>query len=491
MNVSTTFKWKPLEDLPPDYHTLASSELAVLATVWKEQEQALSAGEALREFNERLQREWAIEAGIIERVYTLDRGITQLLIERGIDASLIPREATDRDPGLVAQIIRDHKEAVEGLFDFVKRQRPLSTSYIKELHALLMRHQETSLAVNTLGRQVQVPLLKGEYKALPNNPTRPDGTVHEYCPPEHVASEMDRLIALHLDHESRGVPPDVEAAWLHHRFSQIHPFQDGNGRVARALASLIFIRAGWFPLTVTRDHRERYIGALEAADRGTLGDFLDLFASIQKRAFVNALGIAAEVRREVRVDQVIAAARETLKRRPEALWREWEKAKETARALQTVAGQRMGELARRLQTEIGPYAPNSRFYVNDEPPDGPRSYWFRQQIIATAKALSYFANPALYSSWVRLVLRTETIAEILLSFHGVGHEYRGILVASLCFFRREEVEEGERETAGLTPISDEIFQINYREGLEEARKRFVVWLERGLLKALEVWRMGL
>ncbi len=491
MNASITFEWKPLEDLPHDYSSLISSELAVLATVWKEQQEALSAGDALREFNEKLQREWAIETGIIERVYTLDRGITQLLIERGIDASLIPRDATDRDPGLVAQIIRDQKEAVEGLFDFVKRQRPLSTSYIKELHALLTRHQETSLAINTLGRQTQVPLLRGEYKTLPNNPTRPDGAVHEYCPPEHAASEMDRLLALHLDHDRLGVPPDVEAAWFHHRFSQIHPFQDGNGRVARALASLIFIRAGWFPLAVTRDDRGKYIDALEAADRGGLTDLVNLFTSIQKRAFVNALGIAAEVRREERIEEVITAARETLKRRQEAPWREWEGAKATARELQAFAVQRMRDVAGKLEAEIGPCAPNSRFYVNDEPTDRPRSHWFRQQIIATAKVLNYFANPAIYGSWVRLVLRTETIAEILLSFHGVGHEYRGILVASVCFFRREEVEEGQRETAGLTPISDEIFQINYREGLKEVGQRFEDWLDRCLLKALEVWRKGL
>ena len=51
----------------------------------------------------------------------------------------------------------------------------------------------------------------------------------------------------------RGVPVEVEAAWLHHRFTQIHPYQDGNGRVARALASLLFIKAGWFPVVVTRD----------------------------------------------------------------------------------------------------------------------------------------------------------------------------------------------------------------------------------------------
>jgi Fic family protein len=49
----------------------------------------------------------------------------------------------------------------------------------------------------------------------------------------------------------------VQAAWLHHRFTQIHPFADGNGQVARAIASLVFIEAGWFPLILKRDELDR------------------------------------------------------------------------------------------------------------------------------------------------------------------------------------------------------------------------------------------
>ncbi len=90
MSNSVSVAWKPIEDLPDNYGTLASPELPTLANVWQEQHELLSHGNALREFNEKLQREWAIETGIIERVYSLDRGITQLLIEKGIDASLIP-----------------------------------------------------------------------------------------------------------------------------------------------------------------------------------------------------------------------------------------------------------------------------------------------------------------------------------------------------------------------------------------------------------------
>lgn len=173
MEKAVTYKWHPLEDLPDDYGPLASSELLALAGVWQEQRALLQDAESLRVFNERLQREWAIETGVIENVFTLDRGVTLLLIERGIDASLIPHDATNKDPELVAAIIRDHQQAMEGLFDFVQRRRKLSASYIKELHALITRNQEKSSAVDTLGRQVEAPLLHGEYKLLPNNPARP------------------------------------------------------------------------------------------------------------------------------------------------------------------------------------------------------------------------------------------------------------------------------------------------------------------------------
>ena len=134
-----------------------------------------------------------------------------------------------------------------------------------------------------------VPLIRGAYKQLSNNPLRSNGTIHEYCPPEHVDSEMDRLIGLHHGHDD--VAPEVEAAWLHHRFTQIHPFQDGNGRIARALATLVFVKAGWFPLVVRDRDRAKYISALESADDGNLMPLIKYFASLQQDEFVRALSI--------------------------------------------------------------------------------------------------------------------------------------------------------------------------------------------------------
>lgn len=293
--------WRPIEDLPDDWQHLADSDLHRLADRWRrhrrriEHREDLGPQGAIADFTERLKREWAIETGLIERVYTLTRGITEILIERGLREEFIPSSATDRDPGLVFDMIQDHAAAVDGLFDFVKQERQLSTSYIKELHSVLLAHQQTASARDVFGRRVEMPLTKGEYKKRPNNPVRPDGLIHEYCPPEQVASEMDRLLSMHLEHGLRGVAPEVEAAWLHHRFAQIHPFQDGNGRVARALATLVMIRAAWFPLVVTDGGRAEYIDALEAADEGDLAPLVQLFTEIQWRAFEGAIEAARRV----------------------------------------------------------------------------------------------------------------------------------------------------------------------------------------------------
>jgi hypothetical protein len=93
-------------------------------------------------------------------------------------------------------------------------------------------------------------------------------------------------------------------------------------------------------------------------------------------------------------------------------------------------------------------------------------------IEAATRLGSYYANTAEYRAWTRLVLRTDTQSEILVSFHGAGREYRGLLAVSVCFFGREVTEDGERQVAGLTPVCEEIFQVNYREERSVAESRF-------------------
>ena len=110
--------WEPITGLGEDWPSLTTDELRTLGVLWQEQRDSLDT-EGLVEFNERLAREWSIETGIIEGIYTLDRGTTQMLVERGLDATIIPHEDPRQTPEMIMAHILDHREAVNWLFDAV------------------------------------------------------------------------------------------------------------------------------------------------------------------------------------------------------------------------------------------------------------------------------------------------------------------------------------------------------------------------------------
>ncbi len=486
--------WSPITGLSEHDHELDRAELISLASVWGDVKSELP-GDQVDDFNERLKREWAIETGLIERVYTFDSGITQLLIEQGIDASLIPHDATDKSPQVVAGIIADQAQAVDFLFDFVSQQRSLSTSYIKELHALMTGKQASASGIDQFGRTVEITLKHGEYKLHPNNPTQPDGRIFEYCPPSQVDSEMDRLVKMHHAHAEDDVAPDLEAAWLHHRFTQIHPFQDGNGRVARALASLVFIREGWFPLVVVSSDRVGYINNLKAADDGDLRPLTSQFASVQRTWFRKAIGIGEQVRQAAeRTDQIIAAIGEQFRERRARTRVEIRQAKEIATTLARMALSRFQTLKDDISEAIGADDEARRVFVDigiDD--DAERRTWHRYQVVETARhsSLNYWANSRELHSWVRLSLVTESgRSEILLSLHGLNREFRGLIGASMCLYRRQKGDDIEHQIIELEPVCGDLFQFNYKEAAASVERRFGVWLEESLIRGLDQWRRG-
>jgi len=471
-----SYRWSPITDLGDNPKSLTDGELESLQRVWRRQKDELIEPKALEEFEKRLRREWSIETGIIENVYTLDRGITRTLIEKGIDAALIPHGASNRDSTLVARIIQDHYDALEGMFDFVGGQRQISTSYIKELHAALLRNQGTHTVVDQFGQAFEKPLEKGQYKTVPKSPTRPDGTIHEYCPPEHVASEMDRLLSMYAEHQAQGIPPEVEAAWLHHRFTQIHPFADGNGRVARAVASLVFIKAGWFPLIVDRDQWDRYVEALEKADDKDLRPLVTLLVEAQRAVLIQATDVGYEVKPPSTMSEAIAAARDRLLQRGKLTLQEWFTAKETAKGLRESARHRFEQIIQQLNDEIGRLGRDFSFAIAGEVPS--ESDNTRSKIVQRAGLIADFGE---YHSTLHLVLNAGRTDSLTISFQAIGPRFRGIIgvVAYLSIQGAEPILVGSA------------FQINYEEDFSHAQHRFLNWLENILIEGLGEWRRTL
>ena len=284
-------RWRPIADFPDDWRPMCREDLHAVHAELAAARAALDDPDRVRSVQERLMTVWAIETGIIERLYEVDREVTIALAEVGLEAM----ERFHAEGELTAEardLISDQRAALEMVMDLVGGRRELTSSYIRELHRGLTEHQDTRDAIDAQGRRFAAPLLKGDWKRLPNNPIRPDGRVHEYCPPEFVQDEIDRLLAWRTEHEAAGVCPEVEAAWLHHRFSQIHPFEDGNGRVARALTAAVFLRSDYLVLVIRdEEHRDPYLDALEAADDGDLKPLVDLFADVQAVDLADALSL--------------------------------------------------------------------------------------------------------------------------------------------------------------------------------------------------------
>lgn len=62
-------------------------------------------------------------------------------------------------------------------------------------------------------------------------------------------------------------PPILLAAIIHNRFEDIHPFEDGNGRIGRLLLINILIKHGLPPVNIELELRQEYYNALQAYEK--------------------------------------------------------------------------------------------------------------------------------------------------------------------------------------------------------------------------------
>ena len=242
-----------------------------------------------KQFLEELKREHAIETGVIEGLYDLKKGITETFIKHGFEETYLSYGDTNVAEFDLINYLNTHLEAVEFVFKTVKEDRKMTALFIKKLHQIVTKYQDYHNVINQFGHKVKVELKHGVYKEYENNPTS-NGVKLLYCPPELVSSEIDKLINTYNKLLKQEKHPLIIASWLHHAFTLIHPFQDGNGRVARLLASLVLIKFNLFPLTVLRQERRvKYLHALEKADKGHPQKLVEYFGKIQKRNIEKAL----------------------------------------------------------------------------------------------------------------------------------------------------------------------------------------------------------
>jgi Fic family protein len=384
--------------------------------------------EELLEAQRRRLRRHAVETGIIERLYELDWGTTEALVAEGLTT-----EAANRASGIhedVLLVVQSQYDALEYLTELVREERDLSVSVIRELHAMMTRHQATYEARDLLGRTVAAPLRHGDWKLQANHVRRPDGSLLEYCPPEHVSAEMDMLIVYYQ--EAADAHPIMRSAWLHHRLIQIHPFEDGNGRVARALTLLVLLRERYAPLVVDRRQRETYISALDAANDGDLSHLVRFFCRLEIAALQSTL--TQPIARVGHADaaSLVRAYAKRLNELYEATVSEKKTgAKFVADEIAARIAGYLDEQRQDLQDSLRLIDRDASARVTSASPPGEKSEWWRWQLIQAARAIDFFTNLADGTWWTRLQLEAQgERLRFIAAVQKVGHGETGVLAVT-------------------------------------------------------------
>lgn len=499
-------KWQPITALPGKFD-YDFAEIDSLRRRWldiKLKREAFNPN-VYTTFLDRLIRSWAIETGIIEGLYTLDRGVTETLVIRGISADLIDQGATNKDPHELTAMLEDHQSAAFGVYAEIREGNPLTRSAIRQIHAVLTNSQPTYTVVDQFGNRFETQLHHGAFKTMPNNPTRPDCTTHEYCPPEHVDSELDNLLAWygHYTQRAHRYHPLLTAAWLHHRFTQIHPFEDGNGRVVRTLLTWHLVRENYLPVVVNRDIRADYIEALETADNGDLVPLVDLLVSLQKKTILSALADSETYEQPSGIDEAV----EYLVGRVNVLTAnsidEIQMANAVAHELSSHAADWMEQHARIICSRLG----NAGHIVTSEVHRGGPGYdllWYYNDLQASAQLHGYQISPDQPRFFAELSLRPFEITRhphlmfTVLLYH-FGQPFTGIMLAN-AFTTLEGYHDSfepfsdEPIYAGAASwlIAGEPFAFTLDDDVELLLPRFKLWAEHKLAVALHEWgdRLG-
>jgi Fic family protein len=249
--------------------------MSKLKDLFREIDQKQSEIEALRPIDqERMARvmqkfrlDWNFHSNHIEG-NSLTYGETKSFLLHGITADGKPfRDHLD---------IKGHNEAILLLEDILKQSRPLTETFIRELHKIILKEPYPSKAITPDGQPTTRMIQVGEYKSMPNHVKTATDEIFYFATPEETPIKMGELIEWYREKMTDETYSKAQlAALFHYRFIRIHPFDDGNGRVARILMNLILMQAGYPPVVIKTQEKEAYYRALRQADGGDLDKFVE------------------------------------------------------------------------------------------------------------------------------------------------------------------------------------------------------------------------
>ena len=226
------------------------------------------------------QIQWTVRESIGDLVRSMNCYYSNLIEghdthPRDIDAAMADDYSTDPQRRILQREARAHIE-VQRLIDYGDdpEESPYSATYIQWIHEEFCRRLPDELLwVENPDTGARVRVVPGEFR---------DGEVqvgsHVPPPATEVPLFLNRFQAVY-DNEGLSAPQAIIAvAAAHHRFLWIHPFYDGNGRVARLMAHALLLRRGvgssiWSVARGLARNSTEYKARLANADAPRQGDF--------------------------------------------------------------------------------------------------------------------------------------------------------------------------------------------------------------------------
>ena len=175
--------------------------------------------------------------------------------------------------------ITGHNDALLWVIDLINGERTITEKFIRELHLLILKENYSKPAETPSGDRVFKEIKVGEYKTQSNHVKTISGDLFYFAEPHEVKSKMTDLIDwFNQKVKETSVNPIILATEFHYKFILIHPFDDGNGRIARILMNFILMKFGYHPAIIKKENKEDYYKVLRLADGNNIKPFIEFIS---------------------------------------------------------------------------------------------------------------------------------------------------------------------------------------------------------------------
>jgi Fic family protein len=145
------------------------------------------------------------------------------------------RYSIRKSPGEMQQEVRNYWRALEWIEEQTEAHRPWSEEFILELHCIIVVRGHGRRGQQSKYRDGECPVVDAATRRIDYGPPKPGD----------VPALMRGCLEWLHGTQAQELPGPLRTGLLAHRFVSIHPFSDGNGRTARALATTELWRSGY------------------------------------------------------------------------------------------------------------------------------------------------------------------------------------------------------------------------------------------------------